>query len=364
MSDEIRFGIRDSLSIIWTIAVKDVVDALKNRLVVSLIVMAAVVMLMPKLLPYIFEQPVTVLPVYDLGESSLIIELQDTPALSVLRVDSEEEFAQALCGGMYPEIGLVLPPEFDHSITSGGQVQVQGYVCWSKRFQVAELQPKLEQEISQSLGAPVSIHSDGNFVYIPSEGVFLPRIAAINSVVVMLAIGIVLVPNLLFEEKQTKTMQALLVSPASINQVVIGKAMAGLFYILVTALVVFLIAWEDVTHWGIVVLFVVIGGVFSVALGLVLGSLYEKPQDIAGWTMVLLVFFIGGVLLKMIGLELPAIVLSALTWLPSVALVDIFRMALVERFSPQHLWFDVGVVFVISVLLYALVVWQVRRSDR
>ena len=59
----------------------------------------------------------------------------------------------------------------------------------------------------------------------------------------ILMMGIFLVPSLLFEEKETKTMQALLVSPASIGQVVVGKALAGAFYILVTAVMMFAISW-------------------------------------------------------------------------------------------------------------------------
>ena len=52
-------------NIIWVIAGKDIVDALKNRLVVSLILAVSVIMLAPKVLPLIFEQPAIVLPVYD-----------------------------------------------------------------------------------------------------------------------------------------------------------------------------------------------------------------------------------------------------------------------------------------------------------
>jgi ABC-2 type transport system permease protein len=364
MSDATRFRIRDSLIIIWTITAKDIIDALKNRLVVSLIIMAGVMLLMPKLLPYIFEQPVMVLPVYDVGNSSLVTELRKDPALSVLQVDSEEEFKLALCSAIYPEIGLVIPPDFNQILEANGQVDLQGYACWSRRFQVSGLQPKLEQHISQSLGQPVIINIVGNFVYPPSEGVFLPSLAAVNSIVVILTIGIVLVPNLLFEEKQTKTMQALLVSPASISQVVIAKALAGFFYILVTALVVFSISWADVTHWGAVGVFVIMGGIFSISVGLVLGSFYEKLQDIAGWTTVLVVVFVGAVFVKMIGLELPPMVEGILPWVPSVALADIFRMALAEQVSMLQLVSNVGVIMLVSALLYALVVWQVRRSDR
>ena len=47
----------------------------------------------------------------------------------------------------------------------------------------------------------------------------------LNTVSLIMIMGLMLVPSLLLEEKQTKTMDALLISPANIAQVVIGKAL-------------------------------------------------------------------------------------------------------------------------------------------
>ncbi len=55
--------IGDSMNIIWTIASKDIVDAIKNKVVVSMIIMLSLILLAPKMLPYILEQPQTMLPV-------------------------------------------------------------------------------------------------------------------------------------------------------------------------------------------------------------------------------------------------------------------------------------------------------------
>jgi ABC-type multidrug transport system permease subunit len=319
---------------------------------------------MPKLLPYIFEQPAPVLPVYEVGESSLIAGLQDGSLLSVVQVRSEQEFSLALCNALYPEIGLRIPADYDQLMAAKGTLELQGYVCWSRRFQVSELLPKLESQLLQSLGRPVTIQIEGNFVYPPSNGALLMSIATLNLVVVILMIGIVLVPNLLFEEKQTKTMQALLVSPTSISQVVIGKALAGLFYILVTAVVVFGISWADVTHRGVVVVFVIAGGIFSVAVGLVLGSFYEKPQDVAGWITLLLMVFIGAVFVKMIGLDLSPLVAGILPWVPSVALAEICRLAFAENAPMTLIISNVCILLAVSLPLYAMVAWKIMRLDR
>ena len=364
MSNQSRHTVSDNLYIIWTIASKDIVDALKNRVVVSMIIMLSIILLMPKLLPYIFDQQQTVLPIYDLGDSHLVVELKNNPDILVQKLLSDQELSTTLCGAVYPLIGLRIPADFDQVIAAGRQIEIQGYVCWGKRHQVSDVKPKIEEILSNSLGQPVSIVIQGNLVYPSSEGVLLRSISTINSVLMILVMGIFLVPSLLLEEKETKTMQALLVSPASIGQVVIGKALAGLFYILVTAVLIFVISWAEVIHWDMVILFVIGGGFFSVAVGLVLGSSYEKQQDMVGWMTVLILLLVGAILVKMLGVELPALLVSLLPWVPSVALAEICSMAFSKSIPTTQVWTNLAIILSFSLLLYALVIWQVRRSDR
>lgn len=259
MSNTTRATIRDNLSIIWAITAKDIVDALKNRVVISLVILSSVMLLLPKLLPLILEQPVAA------------------------------------------------PPP-------GGTL---------------------------SLG-----------------------LTTINAVIMILLMGISLVPSLWFEEKQTKTLQALLVSPASIGQVVAGKALAGAFYTLVTAALIFAICWADVTHWGPAVLFVIGGAVFSVAVGLVLGSFYDRQQDVAGPLAGLVLILVGAPVARLLGVELPALVERILSWVPSVALTEVFRAAFLEAVPANQILTNLGLVLAVSLLLFALVIWKVRRSDR
>jgi ABC-2 type transport system permease protein len=363
MSKKNRHKLADNLNIIWTIASKDIVDALKNKVVVSMIIMLSIMLLLPKMLPLIFEESQTVLPVYDMGNSSLVAELRKNPDISVQGLRSEQELHTALCGAVYPLIGLRIPADFDQLLVAGKQVEFQGYVCWSKRNQVSELQPKLEEMLSQALDLPVTIHIEGNIAYPPSSDVLSLSLATINSVLMILMMGIFLVPSLLFEEKETKTMQALLVSPASIGQVVIGKALAGSFYILVTAVMIFTISWADVIHWDMVMLFVIAGGVFSVAVGLVLGSFYEKQQDMVGWMTAILLLLVGAIIIKMLNVEPPALVKNILPWVPSVALAEICRAAFSETVPVTRVLTDMLIVLSVSLPLYALVIWKVRRSD-
>lgn len=260
MSNTTRGTIRDNLSIIWAITSKDIVDAVKNRVVISVVMLSSVMLLLPKMLPLILEGPVTTAP--------------------------------ASTGGL--ALGMV----------------------------------------------------------------------TLNAVVMILMMGMFLVPNLLLEEKQTRTIQALLVSPASIGQVVAGKALAGGFYILVTAALVFGISWADVAHWGGAILFVIAGGLFSVAVGLVLGSFNDRQQDMVGPMAVLMLVLVGALVAKLLGVQLPALVEGILSWVPSVALAEVCRAAFLESVPITLVLANLGMVLAVSLLLYGVVIWKVRRSDR
>jgi uncharacterized membrane protein YbaN (DUF454 family) len=282
----------------------------------------------------------------------------------VQKVGSERELAAALCGAIYPEIGLMLPAGLDLPSAAGEGVVIQGYVCWGKRHDVADLRLRLEGMLSKALGRPVSIQVDGNVLYPPADGVLFLGLATVNAVLIMLAMGIFLVPSLLLDEKETKTLQALLVSPASIGQVVAGKALAGAFYILVSAVVMFAVSWAEVIHWDMVLLFVISSGFFSVAVGLTLGSLFGKQQDMVGWVTAVLLLLTGAVLVAVLGVELPFPVSGILPWVPSVALAEVCRAAFSGPVAGAPVLARAGAVLIESLPLYSLVIWRVRHSDR
>lgn len=103
---------------------------------------------------------------------------------------------------------------------------------------------------------------------------------------------------------------------------------------------------------------------FSVAVGLVLGSFFERQQEIGGWIMVLLVSFIAAMFVDMLDLQLPAFIQTIIPLVPSVALGEVFVAAFsVGTPAAQTIWNLVSVL-TISLLLYAIVIWKIRRHDK
>jgi len=362
-----RGKIVDNLHIVWTIASKDILESLRNKLIISLILGMGFMLLMPKLMGLMLVPPETPVLVHDPGESRLTAELENSDQYQVQRARSLTEVEQVIGStgfGLGVEFGLVMPDDLDQVLEAGGQPELDGYVAWANRMKASQLKTGFEEQFEEMVGQPVRINVEGNIVYPPSDAGLWLLMVTITPVIVILMMGIQLVPTLLFEEKQTKTMEALLVSPASISQVVVGKALAGLFYVIVAASVVFAINWAGVVHWEVVLLFVLGIGVFSVGVGLVLGSFFERQQDVVGLTMLLIVVFIGALFANMLGMDIPMVVQAMLPWVPSVALAEIIRSVFLENVPWGEILTKLGSVIAISTLLYMSVVWKVRRSDR
>jgi ABC-2 type transport system permease protein len=356
-----------SIHIVFTITFKDIIDALNNKLIISMIFGLSFMLLVPKGMSLIIVPPYTDVVVYDPWRSNLTAVLEDSHLYKVRQADSIDNLEQIIGGmgfGLGAEFGIAVPPDFDQRAGSGEQLNINGFVNWSNRTKASRIKLDFEDQVEELLGQPVQINFAGNFVYPPYGSALMLGILTITIITLILMIGITVVPFLLIEEKQTKTMEAMLVSPVSITQIVTGKALAGFFYVLVTAAVVFAIYWSGVVHWGLAILFVIGAGLLSVAAGLILGSFFERQQEIGGWIMVLLVFFIAAMFVKMLDIQLPAVFQTIIPLVPSVALGEVF-VAVFSVGTPiaQTIWNLVSVL-TISLILYVIVILKIRRHDK
>ncbi len=357
----------DSLNVVWSIAWKDILDAIRNKLILSLILGLVFMLSMPRVMSWMLDPPYTEVLVYDPGNSGLVLELDNSPQFRVSQTRSIEDLKKTIGGmgfGLGIEVGVVVPADFDQLLNSDGQPELDGYVSWANRAKANEFRVDFERQFMDLLGQPVKLNFEGNIAYPSRDTALLLGIAIITSVTLILVFGIQLVPNLLFEEKQTKTMEALLVSPATIRQVVVGKALAGLFYMLVVAGVVFVFYYSAVVHWGVALLAMIGCGAFGVAVGLVLGSFFERQQEVIGLTMLLILIFIGAMFVYMVNVQVPSFVEAIIPWVPSVTLAKIIFASFLENVQWTEIFRDLGSVLAFSALLYALVIWKVRRSDR
>lgn len=360
-------NLKESIRITLTIAAKDIVDAIKNKTTLSIMLGVGVMMLTGLVLPLLFglrQTPTAV--IYDPGRSTLIRGLTTRDEFNLRFADSQEELESAIASSSEVMLGIVIPPDFKQTEGSGEEINMDGYfVHWAKPDKVAELVTFFEKELSAASWQTVHIAVEGHAVYPASELGMQPFLLAINLTVLLLIVGLALVPYLIIEEKETHTFDALLVSPARFSQVVTGKALAGVFYCLCAAVVVFLFNIRWIVHWELAALAFALGAGFAVAVGLLLGIVSENPTTVNLWIGLLsMLLMVPMLLVELVSAKLPAVVQAILPWMPSVAMEKLVGFSMAGVVPTMDVWSNAGILVAEALVFYILVVWRVRLSDR
>ena len=250
-------GLREYLRLVWTIAAKDIVGAIRNKMTLTIAGATICTVMLSQALPFLLNvSGKSLVVVYDMGDSGLTTTLEASDQFQVRSVDSQEALEERLVDLNAKALGIVVPAGFDDALVAGEAGRVDGYVTWAKRGKARELKADFEQQAAELLGQPLRVdYGDGvsSIVYPAPDSPGVLGMFAGTVVMVVFLIGCFVVPYLMIEEKQAKTLDALLVSPAQSGHLVAGKALAGLFYCLTAAVIVLAFNTTLINTWGVAI---------------------------------------------------------------------------------------------------------------
>lgn len=354
----------DTLYTAGVIATKDITEALKNpRLLVNIILALGLVVFfhfMLTLRPFDKEIEVLVVGTNSPDRLTDTHELGDGYTVTLNSVDSQEQMARNLG---YRDLGLVIPPDFERTLAGGGQATLPGYINWSQRSKVSELEAQYSRQFSELLGQPVSIAIGENIIKPSYDTTGAEDAASFHLLLAILYMASVIVPYLVLEERLTRTIEALFVSPASSAQVVLGKALAGLFFVALSGVLAFILNRVYVIDWGMAILVAVLSAIFSTLLALAVGTFLKSPQQMSLWTLVL-----------MLGLLVPGWFAhepnlssgfkTLISFIPTSSLALLFGYACSVGTPLSLILKNFAIALGYTALVYGVVIWQVRRADR
>mgnify|MGYP001180905227 CR=1 FL=1 len=182
------------------------------------------------------EQPK--LGVYDEGSSQVVVLLEEANSVNVKHFDSGSELKQATENGSV-DMGVLLPAGFDASVVNGEAVEISAYVWGESLAKNRMIIPAAIADAARQVAGqevPVTIESVplGDEEAVPWSDRILPFI-----VLLALVMGGMIVPaSSLIEEKQKKTLYALIVSPASITDVFVSKGIMGVILSMVMGIII------------------------------------------------------------------------------------------------------------------------------
>lgn len=355
-----------NLRIILAITTKDLVEALKNKNSAANIVMVILMIAFYRYLPELTARgvPASML-VYDPGKSAAITNLDRGDQVRIYRCDSPQMITVGLAEGDDREIGLVLPIDMDQRAASGEPVILGGHmVSWASTDRASEVVAGAEQLLSQAAGSEIEIQLAETRVFpaLDSGGpTYTMSVAFIFALAIM---GVGVAPHLMIEEKATKTLEALLVSPARTLHITAGKALTALFYSLVTSLVVVAFFPSMIIRWEFLALGVVLGALFFTALGLLLGIALDARQQLSLWGMVILTVLLVPSYFPAMAELFPDVVNTIVRCIPSVGLGRILRASAVGSLAGVSIAGDAILVTIVTAALLVLVARLISRRDR
>jgi ABC-2 type transport system permease protein len=355
--------------IILAITQKDVRDAIKNRyLLIGLVLPIAMSLLFRLLFSGTTDLGALPVAVYDPGGSRFTAQLQALAQIKLLTVDSIAQLKDQTTSAGGSIAGIAIPANFDQDIASGKQPELTIYLNMKKgTAQRAAFRELMTQQVwalnPASVPARINWSETSAAEVSPTDTTFrVDSYLLILLLVMSLTMtGAFVVPILLVEEKEKHTMEFLLVSPATAQEVVIGKALTGLVYSAIGAVAMLLLnrGWSG--NWPVTILAVLLGALFMVSVGLLMGTIFQTTMQVNTWSSIILLLLLLPTWFTVI--QIPPAVNTIIRLIPTYYLADLLNRSLGGGAVQSAVIMDLGVLLASVSLMYGLVIWILRRQE-
>jgi len=263
----------------------------KNFIFVWVLVMPIIISLVVSLVfgTLFTEKPK--LGVMDEGSSQLVAMAEQLTSVVTKEYDNVSEIKQAVGSGAV-DVGMVLPVDFDSSVIQGKEAELVTYI-WGEslaknRIILGATIANLVRELAgQETPVEIEAITLGDAVSIPWNDRLLPLI-------VLMAVflgGLFLPATSVINEKEKKTLEALVITPTTIGDVFIAKGLLGVILSLFMGIVILILNQAFGAEPTLLILVLALGAIIAAELGLLLGALIK---DI---TTLFAIWKLGGILL-------------------------------------------------------------------
>ena len=263
----------------------------KNFIFVWVLVMPIIISLVVSLIFGTLFNEKPKLGVVDEDSSQLVAMTKQLNSVITKEYGNVSEIKQAVESGAV-DIGMVIPADFDSSVMQGRETELTTYI-WGEslaknRIILGVTIANLVRELAGQ-EAPVEIEAItlGDEISIPWSDRLLPFI-------VLMAVflgGLFLPATSVIDEKEKKTLEALVITPASIGDVFVAKGLLGIILSLFIGIVILVLNQAFGTEPVLLLLVLLLGAIMAAELGLLCGALIKDITTLfAIWKM-------GGILL-------------------------------------------------------------------
>lgn len=358
---------------ILAVAHKDAQDILANRSTLIGLLSPIFVAFLFLVINSLIGTHTTKVLIYDPGNSGVekVISTEFTNAQFTSATSPAEISAAFGPDGTHKSsdyaLGVVMPADFTSSLHNGGHPQVGLYVNGD---QINNTDRQILMQLLTSYASAIANPHPANITLAtinPSTATPIGDLSGMyiaTGVLMSFMMGVSIIPNLLVEEKEKKTLRMLMVSPATFTDVVLGKLLVGLGYQLLLTFILLSILGGFTGNLPMLFLFILLGSGFSLALGLLIGSVFQTTASVGGLMAVVSLLYVApAIFVGPLGVVLQGnMVGQILKVLPTYYMAQAVYDAAQNLSTAGSVLLNGGVVLGCAIILLVAAVWSLRRQ--
>jgi ABC-2 type transport system permease protein len=361
-----------SLRVLWAIAKKDLLEALKTlRLLIFVLLPLGFSLFYRIVFSSAGDVTIPRVVIFDAGASRLPQVLVQMADVRVVMVGSVGELERVVLGAGAVG-GLALPPGYDAALAAGKRPALRLFVNGQLGVNATQLIHLIEPSLRALAGQRSPAHVETLALDADSHGKLRPRFDLDGFLLVMflttgLAMTAAMVPaSMLVEEKERRTLVVIETSPASYADLIAGKGIAGSAFALLSGGLILALNGGLRGQIGLTLLVLLFSALFFVGVGLLLGAAFESSATLNAWSLaVLLPLTLPGVLVP--ASDLGLLNLGAAAWVvrvvPTYYLVDAVQWAVNGAADLSTIGADLAVLAISCFALMGLAVVWLRRRE-
>lgn len=318
----------DRVRNILTICRKDFKDAIQNRNILMLVLVPIAIAVLLSILvnANVGSSPTANVAVYDEGNNAGFIGyLNSTGYYDVIIVSSAAQLNDTVNSGT-ADVGITIPAGFSDGLKNGARPTLEvlvnagevgaGGTSSGASFFTQTFSNVVYTYSGQSYPANIVYSTVGaKPTNVLTENIITPIVILLS----LVAIGVMMLPYTLTTEKEKKTLNAILVTPTSENDVVLGKMLFGFLVTAVESVLIFF-GMVYILSGGFTgvdfltgIAFIILGSLVFVGIGVLIGSYandLNRANQMAGFIvaplMLLTIFGVISPILQLIDRFLPS----------------------------------------------------------
>ncbi len=282
--------------------------------------------------------------------------------LEIERVESEELLKEGVTEGQYVA-GIALPADIMEGLISGQKPIISVYFASDVPEEIKDAVGVLIRELAyQQTGQALTIEITEEILGTDMAGMQIPprdRMRPLFAImlIMMETFGMA---NLISEEIERRTINALLVTPVSVKDLFIAKGITGVSLAFVQAVLFMAIIGGMSRQPLIILVTLLLGAVLVTGASFIIAALSKSFMSVLGWGMVtLIILFIPA-----FGIMFPGAVTGWVKAIPSYYLVDTVHRASNFGAGWGDTWYNLLVLLGFDLALAWIGIMALRRRFR